>query len=58
MCTPPVGTILFVGSGVANVSVSQVIKPLIPFLVIMVVVLLLITYIPAISMYLPRLLGL
>ncbi|WP_282148240.1 TRAP transporter large permease [Algibacter lectus] len=58
LCTPPVGTILFVGSGVANVSVSQVIKPLIPFLVIMVVVLLLITYIPAISMYLPRLLGL
>ncbi|MCL5127967.1 MULTISPECIES: TRAP transporter large permease [unclassified Algibacter] len=58
LCTPPVGTILFVGSGVANVSVSQVIKPLIPFLIIMVVVLLLITYIPAISMFLPQLLGL
>lgn len=58
LCTPPVGTILFVGSGVANVSVSQVIKPLIPFLLIMVLVLLLITYIPAISMFLPKLLGL
>lgn len=55
LCTPPVGTILFVGSGVANVSVSQVVKPLLPFLLIMVIVLLLITYIPEISMYLPRL---
>ena len=55
LCTPPVGTILFVGSGVANVSVSQVIKPLLPFLLIMVIVLLLITYIPEISMFLPTL---
>jgi len=55
LCTPPVGTILFVGSGVANVSVSQVVKPLIPFLLIMIFVLMLITYIPEISMYLPRL---
>jgi tripartite ATP-independent transporter DctM subunit len=55
LCTPPVGTILFVGSGVANVSVTQVIKPLIPFLLIMVLVLLLITYIPQISMWLPSL---
>jgi TRAP-type C4-dicarboxylate transport system permease large subunit len=58
LCTPPVGTILFVGSGIANVSVSQVVKPLLPFLLIMVIVLLLITYIPEISMYLPRLFGL
>jgi len=55
LCTPPVGTILFVGSGIANVSVSQVVKPLLPILLIMVIVLLLITYIPEISMYLPRL---
>ncbi|MCL4159172.1 UNVERIFIED_CONTAM: hypothetical protein GTU68_054445, partial [Idotea baltica] len=55
LCTPPVGTILFVGSGIANVSVSQVVKPLLPFLLIMVLVLLLITYIPEISMFLPRL---
>ena len=58
LCTPPVGTILFVGSGVANVSVTQVVKPLLPFLLIMVIVLLLITYIPAISMYLPTVFGL
>jgi tripartite ATP-independent transporter DctM subunit len=58
LCTPPVGTILFVGSGIAKVSVSQVIKPLLPFLLIMVIVLLLITYIPEISMFLPRLFNL
>ena len=58
LCTPPVGTILFVGSGVAKISVSQVIKPLFPFLVIMIVVLLLTLYIPEISMFLPRLFNL
>ncbi|MEO9511290.1 MAG: TRAP transporter large permease [Flavobacteriaceae bacterium] len=58
LCTPPVGTILFVGSGVANISVSQVIKPLLPFLAIMVIVLLLILYIPQITMILPDLFGL
>ena len=58
LCTPPVGTILFVGSGVANISVSEVIKPLIPFLVIMIIVLLLVLYIPGISLFLPRLFGL
>ncbi len=58
LCTPPVGTILFVGSGVAKISVSQVVKPLIPFLLIMIIVLLLITYIPDISMCLPKLFNL
>lgn len=58
LCTPPVGTILFVGSGVANVSVSQVIKPLLPFLAIMIFVLLLILYIPQITLILPEIFGL
>lgn len=58
LCTPPVGTILFVGSGVANVSVSKVIKPLLPFLAIMILVLLLILYIPEITMILPEIFGL
>ncbi|MDG2279014.1 MAG: TRAP transporter large permease [Flavicella sp.] len=58
ICTPPVGTLLFVGSGVAKVSVSQVIKPLLPFLLIMVIVLMLISFIPEISMFLPRLFNL
>ena len=55
ICTPPVGTLLFVGSGVAKVSVTQVIRPLLPFLLIMVIVLMLISFIPEISMWLPRL---
>ena len=58
LCTPPVGTILFVGSGVAYISVSQVVKPLLPFLAIMIFVLLLILYIPEITMILPKLFGL
>lgn len=58
LCTPPVGTILFVGSGVANVSVSKVIKPLIPFLAIMILVLMIILYVPKITMILPELFGL
>ncbi len=58
LCTPPVGTILFVGSGIAGVSVTKVIKPLLPFLAIMVIVLLLVSFIPEISMFLPQLFNL
>lgn len=58
LCTPPVGTILFVGSGVAKVSVTQVIKPLLPFLVIMILVLLIVMFIPQLSMFLPNLFNL
>lgn len=58
LCTPPVGTILFVGSGVAKVPVSKIVKPLLPFLAIMVFVLMLVVYIPEISMLLPELFGL
>lgn len=58
VCTPPVGTLLFVGSGVAKVSVTHVIKPILPFLAIMIIVLMLITYFDGISMFLPRLFNL
>lgn len=58
LCTPPVGTILFVGAGVAKISVSKVIKPLIPFLAAMVVVLILVTFFEGISLWLPGLFGL
>ena len=58
ICTPPVGTLLFVGSGVAKVSVTKVIRSLLPFLAIMVAVLMLISFIPEISLFLPRLFGL
>jgi TRAP-type C4-dicarboxylate transport system permease large subunit len=58
LCTPPVGTILFVGSGVAQVSVSKVIKPLLAFIGIMLLVLLVVIYVPEISLFLPSLFGL
>lgn len=58
ICTPPVGTLLFVGSGIAKVNVSDVIKPLLPFLFTMIMVLLMITYFPKISLFLPQIFGL
>lgn len=58
LCTPPVGTILFVGAGVAKTSVSKVIKPLLPFLAAMVVVLFLVTFFKEISLWLPSVFGL
>jgi len=58
LCTPPVGSILFVGCGVARTSIREVIRPLLPFFVAMLVVLLLVTFVPALSLWLPRLLKL
>ncbi|WP_205667128.1 TRAP transporter large permease [Arenibacter latericius] len=58
ICTPPVGTLLFVGSGVAKVPVTKVIKPLLPLLGAMVGVLMLLTYFPELSLWLPRAFGL
>ncbi len=58
LCTPPVGTILFVGSGVAKISVTKVIKPLLPFLGVMIAILFLITFFEDISLFLPSLFGL
>ncbi|GAB3198274.1 tripartite ATP-independent transporter DctM subunit [Pontibacter aydingkolensis] len=58
LCTPPVGSVLFVGCGVANISISKVIKPLVPLFIAMVLALLLVTYIPALSLWLPGIFGL
>lgn len=58
LCTPPVGSVLFVGCGVANTTIEKVIKPLIPLFIAMIVSLLLITYLPFLSLFLPRLFGL
>jgi tripartite ATP-independent transporter DctM subunit len=55
LCTPPVGSILFVGVGVAKTSIVNVIKPLIPFFIVMIISLFLITYIPSITLFLPNL---
>ncbi|EFH9261142.1 TRAP transporter large permease [Escherichia coli] len=55
--TPPVGSGLYVGASVGKVKVEEVIKPLLPSYAVIIGVLLLITYIPGMTLFLPRLLG-
>ena len=57
LCTPPVGSVLFIGCSVANIKIQQVIKPLLPMFIAMIVCLLLVTYISNLSMWLPNLFG-
>ncbi|NAS13830.1 TRAP transporter large permease [Poritiphilus flavus] len=57
LCTPPVGSVLFVGCGVAGLSIQKVIRPLLPLFVVMLVVLILVTYIPELSLWIPELFG-
>ncbi|NJM94694.1 MAG: TRAP transporter large permease, partial [Cytophagales bacterium] len=57
LCTPPVGSVLFVGCGVAQVRISQVIKPMMPMFLAMIIILMLVTYLPQISLWLPRMFG-
>ena len=56
LCTPPVGSVLFIGCSVANLKIEKVIKPLLPMFIIMIVVLMLVTYIPSLSLWLPSML--
>lgn len=55
LCTPPVGTVLFIGVGVAKTTIQKVIRPLLPLFLAMILVLLLITYVPGLSLWLPGL---
>lgn len=55
LCTPPVGSVLFVGVGVANTTIEKVIRPLLPLFLAMVIALFLITYFPQLSLWLPSL---
>jgi TRAP-type C4-dicarboxylate transport system permease large subunit len=57
LCTPPVGSVLFIGCSVSKVSIADVIKPLLPMYVAMFIVLLMVTYIPQLSLWLPGLFG-
>ena len=57
LCTPPVGSVLFVGVGVAKTSIASVIRPLLPLFIAMIVALILVTYIPWLSMWLPGVFG-
>ncbi len=55
--TPPVGSGLYVGASVGQVKVEQLIKPLMPFYAAIIAMLLLITYVPELTLFLPRILG-
>ncbi len=58
LCTPPVGSILFVGCAIAKTSISKIVRPMLPMYVAMILVLMLVTYVPALSEALPRFFGL
>lgn len=58
LCTPPVGSILFVSCAVTGTSIARIIRPLIPMYLAMFIVLMLVTYVPWISEAVPRWLGL
>ena len=58
LCTPPVGTVLFAGAGISRVPVTDVVRPLLPLYAAMLLGLLLVTFIPEITLVVPRLFGL
>jgi tripartite ATP-independent transporter DctM subunit len=58
LITPPVGSVLFVGSAVGKLPIEQVVRALMPFFGLLLIVLGIITYVPQISLWLPRALGL
>ena len=57
LCTPPVGSVLFVGVGIAGTTIQEVVRPLMPLFIAMLVALMLVTYIPELSLWLPRMFG-
>jgi tripartite ATP-independent transporter DctM subunit len=54
LCTPPVGSVLFIGCSIANIKIEKVVKPLLPMFIIMIIVLLLVTFVPELSLWLPE----
>lgn len=58
LMTPPVGSVLFVACGISKISIEKVAKMLVPYLLALIAILLLLTFVPEISLFLPRMLGL
>jgi tripartite ATP-independent transporter DctM subunit len=58
LITPPVGTVLFVGSAISRLKIGVVVQAMMPFFVALFIVLMMVTYIPALSLWLPHLMGL
>ncbi len=57
LITPPVGSVLFVASAVSKQKIETVVKAMLPFYAMLLIVLGMVTYIPAISLWLPGVLG-
>lgn len=57
LITPPVGSVLFVASAVSKQSIEKVVKAMLPFYCVLFIVLMVVTYIPSISLFLPKLFG-
>ncbi len=57
LITPPVGNCLFIGCKVGEINIDKVIKPLIPYYFAIIIVLLIVTFVPELSLWLPRLTG-
>lgn len=57
LTTPPVGSVLFVGCGIGKTTIADITKSLLPFYVVMIIALMLVTYIPEISLWLPEVFG-
>jgi tripartite ATP-independent transporter DctM subunit len=58
LITPPVGTVLFVGAAVSKLKIGQVTRAMAPFFVALFIVLMMVTYLPWLSLWLPRAMGL
>ena len=56
--TPPVGSVLFVGCGISKISIEQVTRTLLPYFAVLFLLLMAVTYIPALSLGIPGLMGL
>lgn len=57
LITPPVGGVLFVGAAVAKLPMEQVVKALMPFFIALLFVLMVVTYVPEVSLWLPEVMG-
>jgi len=57
LLTPPVGAVLFIGSAIAKRPIEKIVKEMVPFYIFMIIALLLVTFIPDVSLFLPKLFG-
>src|SRR5262245_3617667 len=58
LITPPVGTLLFVGSAISKLRMGVIVRAMVPFFAALFIVLMMVTYIPWLSLWLPRVMGL